>query len=852
MTTVSVGMLLALAFFIYRSAGLDLTSVRFQVDGKASTESMLDAGIGFLPNLTQVTFCTHFRMEHSSTNSPILSYSTEFDEEFLIGFSNIEEGIFRVTCCAGLVSIWFPDRVTLYEWRHMCVALDSGISKLWLNMDGVFSEAALPSAENVLITGGGRLVFGQELDSLDGGFDINQSLDGQLVDLRIYDVALTVEEMRNFVECDAEKISHTPILTLDSDVLEVKGSTLLSRRPEEEVCQNKPYRTMFFPESRSKDEASLWCRMFKGSLSVPSNAEENKSIRDAISSTFKTQCTNCYGCRYWLGMKGDPASGAWIRDSDGETVSWINGKYQRPTNHAQCMTASVPNFPYAWLQTPCNLYFCTLCIFSSTPKVRLLGLCKTSLFDSQLHLHGYANGRPRFNGLKHTAIEWSNGTWVMTSRLQEGLNASMEMSSLGDYPLGLHRWHVRGDKCRERVVDLLLTACSEDKYTCGDGACISKHRRCNSIADCSDNKDELNCSVLRIPTGYRKERPPTAPSGGPLDVELVIDISSIKKFDLVNFKIIFNARVTLKWRDARLTYLSLQDDYYTNRVKDQRSIWKPILFIRDEVGIVSYEFSRSALYVNRTSVPILDDDQILTESYAFSGATNILVHEQEGSLTIMCYYNLHKYPFDTQICFFYVSVADLTTKFGFLAQDSAVSFEGRRELLEYELFSERLEFLVERNISYAKVQFVFKNRYVYYIGNAFTPSLMMVIICFLTFHFDLEDFQDRIMVSLTSLLVLVTFFSQTSQSIPKTSYVKLIDAWYLSLIAEDLLAIMALVYIERMRLREKKLAPKEKRERLYHVSKPAKMNQIFLFLFPTSLVLLLSYFIFMFVSSFSV
>lgn len=173
-------------------------------------------------------------------------------------------------------------------------------------------------------------------------------------------------------------------------------------------------------------------------------------------------------------------------------------------------------------------------------------------------------------------------------------------------PLGL--------KVLQFQVDLLLTACSEDKYTCGDGACISKHRRCNSVADCSDNKDEFNCSVLSIPTGYRKERPPTAPSGGPLEVELVIGISSIKKFDLVDFKIIFNARVTLKWRDARVTYLSLQDDYYTNRVKDHRSIWKPLLFIRDEVGIVSFEFPRSALYVNRTSDPILDDDQILTES----------------------------------------------------------------------------------------------------------------------------------------------------------------------------------------------------------------------------------------------
>nr|XP_027209088.1 uncharacterized protein LOC113802683 [Penaeus vannamei] len=115
---------------------------------------------------------------------------------------------------------------------------------------------------------------------------------------------------------------------------------------------------------------------------------------------------------------------------------------------------------------------------------------------------------------------------------------------------------------------------------------------------------------------------------------------------------------------------------------------------------------------------------------------------------------------------------------------------------------------------------------------------------------NLEDFQDRIMVSLTSLLVLVTFFSQTTQSIPKTSYVKLIDAWYLSLIVEDFLVIVVLVYIERTRLLEKKVHLREKCGQLLLVPKSVKMNKFFLFFFPTSLVVLLASFVSMFISSF--
>ncbi|KAK8390165.1 hypothetical protein O3P69_013021 [Scylla paramamosain] len=103
---------------------------------------------------------------------------------------------------------------------------------------------------------------------------------------------------------------------------------------------------------------------------------------------------------------------------------------------------------------------------------------------------------------------------------------------------------------------------------------------------------------------------------------------------------------------------------------------------------------------------------------------------------------------------------------------------------------------------FPQIQFDFRNQYGYYIGNTFLPSLIQVIISLVTLRFDLSDFQDRIMVSLTSLLVLATFFTQTSQSIPKTSYLKLIDVWFVALIFEDFAIILSLVYVETLRMKE--------------------------------------------------
>ncbi|XP_045134426.1 ligand-gated ion channel 50-like [Portunus trituberculatus] len=80
---------------------------------------------------------------------------------------------------------------------------------------------------------------------------------------------------------------------------------------------------------------------------------------------------------------------------------------------------------------------------------------------------------------------------------------------------------------------------------------------------------------------------------------------------------------------------------------------------------------------------------------------------------------------------------------------------------------------------------------------------MLATIACLTFYFDVNDFTDRIMVALTAMLVLAAFFTQTSNTIPKTAYLKLIDVWYLVLICQVFAIIVSLVYVENLRLRYK-------------------------------------------------
>lgn len=101
------------------------------------------------------------------------------------------------------------------------------------------------------------------------------------------------------------------------------------------------------------------------------------------------------------------------------------------------------------------------------------------------------------------------------------------------------------------------------------------------------------------------------------------------------------------------------------------------------------------------------------------------------------------------------------------------------------------------NYAAQRLELVLRNQYIYYISAAYVPSCMLLVISYLTYFFDVEDFSNRVTVALTSLLVLATLFSELVGGLPKTSYLKLIDVWFLGCIVASFLMVMCLVIIDK-------------------------------------------------------
>lgn len=309
------------------------------------------------------------------------------------------------------------------------------------------NQTALGDEQQLRVRGGGRLVVGQDLDNAEGGFSLEQVFIGEMAHYQLFQNALSHEEIEAFIECK-DDLPYQPILSLNDSVLENQGEIVMARISAFEVCKKGRNFLVMFPFLATRNAASTLCQKIKGDLSLPQTPEENKMVFDKFQH-FSKKCQSNWSCLYWLGVKGNVTSSQWRREGDGEVMTWHNAAagWDKPTKSFQCMAAGDAKFPYVWYSSPCSETLCTMCNFTSPPRVRLRGLCATSLFDSIFYVHGYTNQEPNFEGEFSSRIVWDGDTWVMSSLRHGTAVAKMDTKRKNSLPMGLHIWSIQGDKC---------------------------------------------------------------------------------------------------------------------------------------------------------------------------------------------------------------------------------------------------------------------------------------------------------------------------------------------------------------------------------------------------------------------
>ena len=232
----------------------------------------------------------------------------------------------------------------------------------------------------------------------------------------------------------------------------------------------------------------------------------------------------------------------------------------------------------------------------------------------------------------------------------------------------------RCSKDRDYEIELKLTGCKANEFTCNDGQCIKIKERCDQLPQCEDESDEQKCILLVLGHGYNKEVPPSVVAKRRnfketklLPIKVSLTLQKVVAIEEVDFSISFKFKITLKWRENRVAYLNLKKDSSNNLLNHEevRMLWLPLVIYwntdQDETTRLGQSWEwRTDILVVRKGEATESSMKHIDEAEVFQGSENSLRMEQTYTYAFQCVFKLAKYPFDTQVVrLFVLSFFDL-------------------------------------------------------------------------------------------------------------------------------------------------------------------------------------------------
>ncbi|KAB0399176.1 hypothetical protein E2I00_000492 [Balaenoptera physalus] len=220
-----------------------------------------------------------------------------------------------------------------------------------------------------------------------------------------------------------------------------------------------------------------------------------------------------------------------------------------------------------------------------------------------------------------------------------------------------------------------------------------------------------------------------------------------------------------QWNDPRLAYNEYPDDSLDLDPSMLDSIWKPDLFFANEKGAHFHE--------------ITTDNKLLR----ISRNGNVL-YSIRITLTLACPMDLKNFPMDVQTCIMQLE------SFGYTMNDlifewqeqGAVQVADGLTLPQFILKEEKdLRYCTKHyntgKFTCIEARFHLERQMGYYLIQMYIPSLLIVILSWISFWINMDAAPARVGLGITTVLTMTTQSSGSRASLPKVSYVKAIDIW---------------------------------------------------------------------------
>uniref|UniRef100_A0A3P8Y7L3 Glycine receptor, alpha 3 n=1 Tax=Esox lucius TaxID=8010 RepID=A0A3P8Y7L3_ESOLU len=253
--------------------------------------------------------------------------------------------------------------------------------------------------------------------------------------------------------------------------------------------------------------------------------------------------------------------------------------------------------------------------------------------------------------------------------------------------------------------------------------------------------------------------------GPPVNVSCNIFINSFGSIAETTMDYRVNIFLRQKWNDPRLAYTEYPDGSLDLDPSMLDSIWKPDLFFANEKGAHFHE--------------VTTDNKLLR---IFKNG-NVL-YSIRLTLTLSCPMDLKNFPMDVQTCIMQLE------SFGYTMNDLIFEWQENGPVQVADgLTLPQFIMKDETDLRYCtkhyntgkftciEVRFHLERQMGYYLIQMYIPSLLIVILSWVSFWINMDAAPARVALGITTVLTMTTQSSGSRTSLPKVSYVKAIDIW---------------------------------------------------------------------------
>ncbi|XP_056009587.1 glycine receptor subunit alpha-2-like isoform X2 [Ostrea edulis] len=269
----------------------------------------------------------------------------------------------------------------------------------------------------------------------------------------------------------------------------------------------------------------------------------------------------------------------------------------------------------------------------------------------------------------------------------------------------------------------------------------------------------------------------------PTNVSIQLVIKNIHSLDEINMEFSVDVIFRQRWVDKRLVFNHTKVSSLELDQKMIEKIWVPDSFFPKEKSATIHEIT----------VP----NRLL---HIFKNGT--VFYSMRIEMTLSCAMVLQNYPLDKQVCPVTIeSYSYSKENIDFLWADSTPVKVPTVSLPQFKMPDTlkttacQTEYYDVGEFACLLVELKFERNTGYYIAQIFIPSILIVVLSWVSFWVDIDAIPARVSLGVLTVLTMTTQSSGVRTALPQVSYIKAIDVWMAVCLTFVFMSLLEFAYV---------------------------------------------------------